>query len=194
MMNETNNDPTTEQIERFVWKNFAEKNELQFFNLTDWQKSPAILEKIKDPDFRQWASDLNGIWKDLSRKIDDKVRLEPNKHSLIYVANPFIVPGGRFKGRYLVKSSVLLLPNGYRIYAFFSLFLSIEFYYWDSYWVVKGLLLCGMKQTSKGMINNFLSMVDRYGFVPNGGRIYYLMRSQPPLLIPMVSFISSLNN
>lgn len=29
-------------------------------------------------------------------------------------------------------------------------------------------------------------MVFRFGFVPNGGRIYYLRRSQPPMLIPMV--------
>lgn len=29
-------------------------------------------------------------------------------------------------------------------------------------------------------------MQFRYGFVPNGGRIYYLQRSQPPLLSGMV--------
>jgi alpha,alpha-trehalase len=36
------------------------------------------------------------------------------------------------------------------------------------------------------MLKNFLSVVDRFGFIPNGGRIYYSMRSQPPLLIPMM--------
>lgn len=36
------------------------------------------------------------------------------------------------------------------------------------------------------MLDNFLQMVDTYGLVPNGGRIYYEQRSQPPLLIPMV--------
>ena len=29
-------------------------------------------------------------------------------------------------------------------------------------------------------------MVNRYGVIPNGGRIYYLNRSQPPLLTPMI--------
>ena len=29
-------------------------------------------------------------------------------------------------------------------------------------------------------------MVDLYGNIPNGGRIYYNQRSQPPMLIPMV--------
>lgn len=43
-----------------------------------------------------------------------------------------------------------------------------------------------MPVTVKGMIENFFSMVRTYGFVPNGGRVYYLSRSQPPLLIPMV--------
>ena len=62
-----------------------------------------------------------------------------------------------------------------------------EFYYWDSYWVVEGLLLTGMTNTTKGILENFLSMVTRFGFIPNGGRVYYLMRSQPPLLTPMVS-------
>lgn len=36
------------------------------------------------------------------------------------------------------------------------------------------------------MLKNFLSIVDRFGFIPNGGRIYYSMRSQPPLLSPMI--------
>jgi hypothetical protein len=61
-----------------------------------------------------------------------------------------------------------------------------EFYYWDTYWIVKALLHCDMAQTVKGIIENFLSMVQTYGIVPNGGRIYYLKRSQPPFLTLMV--------
>lgn len=37
------------------------------------------------------------------------------------------------------------------------------------------------------MLENFLTIVDRYGHIPNGGRVYYLMRSQPPMFIPMVN-------
>lgn len=45
------------------------------------------------------------------------------------------------------------------------------------------------------MLKNFLSIVDRFGFIPNGGRIYYSMRSQPPLLTPMVkTFVDHTNN
>lgn len=39
---------------------------------------------------------------------------------------------------------------------------------------------------TRNIIENFLDFVDQYGFVPNGARIYYLNRSQPPLLTQMV--------
>lgn len=69
-----------------------------------------------------------------------------------------IVPGGRFR----------------------------ETYYWDSYWIVRGLLVCGMSRTARNVVDNLLDDVRKYGFVPNGGRIYYLDRSQPPMLSEMV--------
>lgn len=43
-----------------------------------------------------------------------------------------------------------------------------------------------MLRTAKGMLENFLSIINRFGFIPNGGRIYYSERSQPPLLAPMI--------
>lgn len=43
-----------------------------------------------------------------------------------------------------------------------------------------------MYETVKGMLYNLLSVIDRIGFIPNGGRIYYLSRSHPPLLSSMV--------
>ena len=36
------------------------------------------------------------------------------------------------------------------------------------------------------MLENFASLVDTYGMIPNGNRVYYTRRSQPPLFIPMV--------
>jgi alpha,alpha-trehalase len=39
---------------------------------------------------------------------------------------------------------------------------------------------------TKNMILNFLDLVEQIGFIPNGGRVYYLNRSQPPLLSQMV--------
>jgi len=81
-----------------------------------------------------------------------------SKSTLILTKNTFVVPGGRF----------------------------IEYYYWDTYWIVEGLLSCGMIQTARGIIENFADIIRQAGFVPNGSRVYYLNRSQPPLFTQMV--------
>lgn len=159
LMNATNNSPSRNQVATFVQENFATQNELDNATLADWKENPAILQSIEDPVFRKWAKNLNDFWKDLARKMKQDVVINPERHSLIYVNNTFVIPGGRFK----------------------------EFYYWDSYWIIEGLLECEMPSTVKGMIENFLSMVQRYGFIPNGGRIYYLSRSQLPMLTLMVA-------
>lgn len=37
----------------------------------------------------------------------------------------------------------------------------------------RGLLVSGMTDTAKGVIENLMELVERYGFVPNGARVYY---------------------
>lgn len=89
----------------------------------------------------------------------DRSKIQPKSATTaLCTKNSFIVPGGRF----------------------------IEYYYWDTYWIVLGLLSSGMHTTTRGIIENFLEIVKAHGFVPNGSRIYYLNRSQPPLLTQMV--------
>ncbi len=39
-----------------------------------------------------------------------------------------------------------------------------------------------MRETARGMVLNMLHQLESFGFVPNGGRLYYLNRSQPPML------------
>ena len=43
-----------------------------------------------------------------------------------------------------------------------------------------------MPDTAQNVIRNLIDDVNNLGFVPNGARIYYLDRSQPPLLSEMV--------
>jgi alpha,alpha-trehalase len=45
-----------------------------------------------------------------------------------------------------------------------------------------------MTNTAMGVASNLLHMLDSFGFVPNGGRVYYSLpgRSQPPMLSHMV--------
>ena len=150
---------TRKQVIKFVSENFHPVgHDLEEWSPPDWVEYPMLIDQIKDANLRNFALKLNGLWKKLGRNISHEARKDPARSSLIVVPNPFIVPGGRFR----------------------------EYYYWDSYWVVRGLLICGMKDTVKGMIDNFIHLVKTYGFVPNGGRIYYTNRSQPPFLIPIV--------
>lgn len=158
-MKEHDHDPLQEDVNDFVRNNFEDAgSEFAPWNPVDWVEKPKYLEKIKDEDFKRWGVYLNGVWKDLGRKMKDEVKENHDLYSIIWVPNPVIVPGGRFR----------------------------EFYYWDSYWIIQGLLLSEMYNTTKGMLENFVYIVDKYGHIPNGGRIYYLERSQPPLLVPMV--------
>jgi len=61
-----------------------------------------------------------------------------------------------------------------------------EMYYWDTYFTNKGLLISGLSMQAKHNVDNMLYLIDKYGFVPNGNRTYYLSRSQPPFLSQMV--------
>jgi alpha,alpha-trehalase len=168
LINATHNNPNREDVFKFVNETFDPPgSEFEAWDPPDWIPHPRFLEKIKDPVLQEWATHLHHFWKELGRKMKDEVRNNTVSYSAIYVQHPVIVPGGRFR----------------------------EFYYWDSYWIVRGLLLSEMRNTVKGMLQNFLSMVSKYGFIPNGGRIYYTRRSQPPLLIPMVkSYMDATND
>lgn len=167
LMNSTNNNPTRDEVEKFVEENFVSKGELEEWTPPDFKSNPAFLKSINDLVIRDFARTLVSIWLDLGRKVKSEVNEEPDRYSLIPLPNGFIVPGGRFQ----------------------------EVYYWDSYWIIKGLLLSEMTDTVRGMLENFLSLVERYGFIPNGSRVYYLNRSQPPLLALMVGlYIENTND
>ncbi|XP_063111966.1 trehalase isoform X1 [Cavia porcellus] len=157
-----------QQLQEFVHQHFRSVGqELLAWTPEDWKDSPQFLQRISDTKLRAWAEDLHQIWKKLGKQIKPEVLSNPERFSLIYSKHPFIVPGGRF----------------------------VEFYYWDSYWVMEGLLLSEMAETVKGMLQNFLDLVKTYGHIPNGGRIYYLQRSQPPLLTLMVDrYVAHTNN
>lgn len=114
----------------------------------------------------------NDKWRDsfpsIERHIDDLwdrlVRYKNSSEgSLIGLPYPYIVPGGRFN----------------------------EMYYWDSYFTMLGLQTSGKISTMQHMVDNFAFLIDRYGFIPNGNRTYYLTRSQPPFFSLMVDLLAS---
>ncbi|MCL5030403.1 MAG: trehalase [Bacteroidetes bacterium] len=89
-----------------------------------------------------------------------------NYSTLIPLVDEYIVPGGRFR----------------------------EIYYWDSYFTMLGLYACGKYDIIKKMINNFSYLLDNFGFIPNGNRVYYLSRSQPPFYSLMINLLQKINN
>ncbi|XP_038212022.1 uncharacterized protein LOC119832422 [Zerene cesonia] len=159
LMQKTRQNPSREQIASFVDEHFTEGNELEDWRPPDFDPDPPILKGISDLKLREFAKNVIGLWDKLGRKVNPDVDKQSNQYSFLYVPNGFIVPGGRFK----------------------------ELYYWDSFWIVRGLLLCNMTETARGMIENLLYLVEKLGYIPNGSRIYYLGRSQPPMLAAMMA-------
>ena len=64
-----------------------------------------------------------------------------------------------------------------------------EMYYWDTYFLNRGLILEGWTEQAKNNAENMFYLIDRYGFMPNGNRTFYLHNSQPPFLSMMVDDI-----
>ncbi|KAG6791566.1 hypothetical protein POTOM_000689 [Populus tomentosa] len=134
-------------------------DDLLYYDPVDFVPEPeGFLLKVKNPEVRAWALEVHALWKNLSRKVSDGVREQPELHTLLPLPEAVVVPGSRF----------------------------IEVYYWDSYWVIRGLLTSKMYETAKAMVTNLIFLVDTYGYVLNGSRAYYTNRSQPPLLSAMV--------
>jgi len=76
---------------------------------------------------------------------------------LLYLPNPYVVPGGFFN----------------------------EMYGWDSYFIIRGLVEDNRTELARNMVENFFYEIDHYGGVLNANRTYYLTRSQPPFLSSM---------
>jgi alpha,alpha-trehalase len=87
---------------------------------------------------------------------DDPTKLD--EQGLLYLPEPYVVPGGRFN----------------------------EMYGWDSFFIQTGLLHDGETDLAKNMADNFLYEIREYGKILNANRTYYLTRSQPPFLTQML--------
>lgn len=44
--------------------------------------------------------------------------------------------------------------------------------YWDSFWIVEGLLKSELYDIVNSTLQNFMDEIETLGFIPNGGRIY----------------------
>ena len=143
----------------FIEQNFYPAGfDLKAVTPADWKPSPPLIDAIGDEALKAWIKELNLKWILLIKEFDHNLICKEFATSAFPLGNPFVVPGGRFR----------------------------EFYYWDTYWIVKRLLACGMHQTVKGIIENFIEMINQFGFIPNCSRVYCLNRSQPPVFARIV--------
>ncbi len=100
---------------------------------------------------------LDHIKKDL---IDCTRTQEDDCGTLIGLPHPYVVPNCEFFG---------------------------EMYYWDSYFVILGLVELDQFYLAKGIVENCLYLIEKFGFVPNANRTSFLTRSQPPFLTSMIN-------
>ena len=78
----------------------------------------------------------------------------------------------------------LALPFQYTVPCIKNMFNGL--FYWDTYFTNQGLIRIGQIELAKSNVDNLLSEVERFGYVPNANWRPLLTRSQPPYLSMMV--------
>jgi alpha,alpha-trehalase len=61
-----------------------------------------------------------------------------------------------------------------------------EMYYWDSYFMIQGKLNNGEAEFAKGVLENLLTLMQRFHIIPNAARTYFTGRSQAPFLTSFI--------
>jgi len=84
--------------------------------------------------------------------------------------------------------SLLGLPNRYLVPAYEEghEFDFNELYYWDSYFMVQGMLDQEHKELVMGVLEDLLFTYERFKVIPNASRTYLMGRSQPPFLTTFI--------
>jgi alpha,alpha-trehalase len=151
-----------------TWRVLTRSNEVLATAALDPKAQP--MPDGRRPVYVATSKDISQIESNLKREMKpadfQKIELRPlpsdpaqiRVHGLLYLPRPYVVPGGRFN----------------------------EMYGWDSFFIQMGLLRDGELELAKDMADNFLYEIREYGKVLNANRTYYLTRSQPPFLTPMV--------
>ena len=136
------------------------------FKLETFVRQYFILPESPLNDF---VSDTSMLTSDHIRRLWDKLVRPADDlvaySSLLSLPHRYVVPGGRFR----------------------------EIFYWDSYFTMLGLRQSGRNELIRGMVDNFAYLIDKFGFIPNGNRTYFLTRSQPPFFGLMVELLAEID-
>ncbi len=149
------------ELNNFLTTYFGEAgSELEPVPTDQLETQPDFLENVNSSVIVDFTKQVIDIWPDLTRRYVGAGNCTGCVNSFIPMNRTFVVAGGRFR----------------------------EPYYWDSFWIIEGLLRTkgSFTQIAENIIENFLDLVEEIGFVPNGARRYYENRSQPPVLAQMV--------
>jgi len=87
------------------------------------------------------------------------------------------------------QGTLIGLPNTYLVPAHdpTAVFNFDEMYYWDSYFMVQGMLSSPKhKKLVLGILDNLFFMIQQYGMIPNANKTYLSSHSQPPLLTSFI--------
>jgi len=137
---------TVNDIFQFVQNDFgSEGYELEPIPIAI-NPSPPFLDGVQDPLVKEFSRTVHGYWALLARRMNQTALCngETCESTQIPLNHSFIIPGGRFR----------------------------EQYYWDSFWIVEGLLQSQLYDLVNGTLQNFMDELDRFGFIPNGARTY----------------------
>lgn len=61
-----------------------------------------------------------------------------------------------------------------------------ELYYWDSFFMVQGMLDVDHKELVSGILEDLMALFMRFKIVPNASRTYLMGRSQPPFMTTFI--------
>ncbi len=133
------------------------------------KRNPHVLKlaiKVKKPAQLVAKDDVQGARQYIEKFWVNLERYHPrDEDSIIGVPNPYLVPAHD--------------PT--------SSFNFDELYYWDSYFMVQGMLRDpAKKELVMGILENLFSLFTRFKVIPNASRTYLMSRSQPPLLTSFI--------
>lgn len=128
-------------------------------------KAKDIISKALPPSFRPdkplTAQDVQPAREYVAKYWTKVERYHPkDDESLLGLPKPYLVPSYRAKTGFDYN----------------------ELYYWDSYFMVQGMLDSEHKELVMGILENLQSLFLRYKVIPNASRTYLTGRSQPPFL------------
>ncbi len=142
---------------------YKTKSQTEKFNLSDFVKENFEIPPSISSDFK---SDPTKTAAEHVTSLWPVLTRKADKASelstLIPLPKDYIVPGGRFR----------------------------EVYYWDSYFTMLGLVEDDEFEMIENILDNFAHLINTVGHIPNGNRVYYQTRSQPPFFSQMVKLLA----